>query len=81
MKDVLAYQLQTHQELLAAVQQLEAQALEMLRTNPFPVPNGNPDVTRILTEFTNNQVRDYMIMMIEGCNDWMHVWIYRWIDG
>jgi len=57
MKDVLAYQLSTHNDLLLEVQQVEAQVLEMLRTNPFPVPNSNPDVIRILTEFTNNQVR------------------------
>jgi len=55
MKDVLAYQLSTHNDLLLEVQQVEAQVLEMLRTNPFPVPNSNPDVIRILTEFTNNQ--------------------------
>jgi ABC-type phosphate transport system auxiliary subunit len=56
MQDVLAYQLSTHNTLYQEVQQVEAVVLEMLRTNPFPVPNSNPDVIRILTEFTNNQV-------------------------
>ena len=56
MQDVLAYQLSTHSALQQEVQQVEALVLEILRTNPFPVPNSNPDVTRILTEFTNNQV-------------------------
>jgi len=55
MQDVLAYQLSTHNTLYQEVQQVEAVVLEMLRTNPFPVPNSNPDVIRILTEFTNNQ--------------------------
>ena len=66
MQDVLAYQLSTHSALQQEVQQVEALVLEILRTNPFPVPNSNPDVTRILTEFTNNQVGRWMCVGVCG---------------